>query len=738
MVKYFEKFNQHRLNYVIENKEKFSVKVYDDDYNPFLIPKKYLLKSTKGVISVSYHQPHNRNFGRFFANDSISLQSFAREIRHTIASEFYDDVDIVNCHPIILRHLCNKYDVPCDRLNDYIENRDEHLTDLMKENKIDRDDAKQVFLSIINNGSRDYRNLENPTKFVKRFKRELSDILEELVEQYPSEHEKRKKLNPENAIGSTINAIMCDMENQILQCILKFYKDASIITDNCVLCFDGVMIPKHKNTESLIPDCEKYILEKTNITINLKIKPMDEGFELPAEIPNYTEHTNFDPKDEFCFLEFDEKWRGRHFISENEIIEQTRNDLNRVFCRVEQGGGFIVKKTDCDDNLYDILDRNCNFSDMYFTYSNPDGSMKEMSFKRYLQVFSNYINRYRAIDFAPNNNDPKLFNLWSGYKAHKLNYDLDITPIQLILQHIKEVYCNGCDISYEYFLDLLYFILKYPEKPLGVATFLYSNKQGSGKNVILDFLQKYVFGDTLTYYTTGLENVLEKHNHMLKNKKVVVVDELASAQDTFHGNFDKLKSMMTGGSIVINPKGVNQYSIKNVLGWFLISNNEDCLKIESSDRRYFCLNVSEKYVGNKKYFKSLTDTFTQDNGNLFYTYILNRGNERDINIRIPPINAFKRELITKSWSNSVRFLFDLKCRLSNENDDDCDDEPNDDEEGNSRYVSSSKLFHDYTEWCSENRERVKTATRFGTDIKNYITKTRKTGGYIYDLESMKF
>ena len=48
--KFYEKFDQHKLNFIIENSEKFPIKTYDDDYNPFLIPKKYLLKSTKGII----------------------------------------------------------------------------------------------------------------------------------------------------------------------------------------------------------------------------------------------------------------------------------------------------------------------------------------------------------------------------------------------------------------------------------------------------------------------------------------------------------------------------------------------------------------------------------------------------------------------------------------------------------------------------------------------------------------
>ena len=143
----------------------------------------------------------------------------------------------------------------------------------------------------------------------------------------------------------------------------------------------------------------------------------------------------------------------------------------------------MIKKTDCTDNLMDIVDRNSNFTDIYFKYF-EDGKLKELSFKRYIQLFSNSIKRYRSIDFAPDNTDPLLFNLWTGFEAQKIeNHEktLGISSIRLILAHIKEVYCSDCEESYEYFLDLLYYIIKYSGKPLGVATFLYSKNRGPGK-----------------------------------------------------------------------------------------------------------------------------------------------------------------------------------------------------------------------------------------------------------------
>jgi hypothetical protein len=722
-----ETFDQRKLNYIITNDRKFKFRIYNDTYDPVLVAKKYLCKSKKGVVKTKYNYSKNSDhYGRLFAKDSVSLQNICREIRHAIAKDYYDDLDMVNAHPVILKFVCEENDISCDRLSEYIENREAILKDVIDECDIDRDNAKQIFLSLINSGTADYDNLSNPTKFLKRFKNEMDNTLNNICSIFAQIYESCKKSNPDNPKGSTINRIMCDYENQILQCILQFYKDKGIIKNNCVLCFDGIMIPKNEKIAEHIEECEDYIFENTRIPAKLKIKEMDEGFKLPIDIPEYVEYEPFDVNDSFCFLDFKNKWHEHEFKSEGDMIIMCP-DLRRVFCTVDKGSGTNIKKTDCGDDIIDMVDAKQCISSMFFYIVNDKKKekkkeKKKFTFRQFIESFANDINSYRKFVFEPNNNDPALFNLWRGYQAIEIE-EVDMDLIQPMLSHIREVYCDNCDVSYNYFLDLLYYMIKYPERPLGVATFIHSQKQGSGKNIVLDFLQKYVFGNNVSYYTTGLDTILEKHNTILKNKKFVVVDELASSSDNWMGSFDKLKSMMTGNSILINPKGLNQYSIPNLLSWFLVSNHEDCIRIEQSDRRYFCLSVNEKYVGDVDYFKMLSkSSFNQQCGNAFYTFIIDRCKDRDVNIRIPPMNAFKKSIISRGFSTSLRYLYELEgVEL---------DRPED------ALVSASDLFERYTWWCSNNREKVKSSTKFFLDIKSYIVKKRTAKGYVYNLNTI--
>ncbi len=57
----------------------------------------------------------------------------------------------------------------------------------------------------------------------------------------------------------------------------------------------------------------------------------------------------------------------------------------------------------------------------------------------------------------------------------------------------------------------------------------------------------------------------------------------------------------------INLKGKNQYNVDNLSNFIFISNHNYSLYLEKGDKRYFCLEVNEKYLQNDTYFKILTN-----------------------------------------------------------------------------------------------------------------------------------
>ena len=86
------------------------------------------------------------------AKGGLSLQCLPRKVRHTISGEFYWDIDMVNAHPIILEHFCEKHKIPHQHLFKLNSNREEKLQEAVKEFSgiSTRDEAKVLFLSMIN------------------------------------------------------------------------------------------------------------------------------------------------------------------------------------------------------------------------------------------------------------------------------------------------------------------------------------------------------------------------------------------------------------------------------------------------------------------------------------------------------------------------------------------------------------------------------------------------------------
>ena len=83
------------------------------------------------------------------------------------------DIDIINCHPVILNYLCNKNNVDCNILKNYIENRELILSSFGEDRKI----IKELFLSILNGGFKDiYSDDKQTNNYLKLFENELLEF----------------------------------------------------------------------------------------------------------------------------------------------------------------------------------------------------------------------------------------------------------------------------------------------------------------------------------------------------------------------------------------------------------------------------------------------------------------------------------------------------------------------------------------------------------------------------------
>lgn len=250
------------------------------------------------------------NVGRVNPNRSLGLHTIRREIRHTLARNYYYDVDIVNAHPVILSQLCEKMGVDCKNLDEYIANRSKHLKDVMDTYKVTRDQAKNLFIRLLYFGEFKFwckdNNIPEDTqesKYLTKFSKELNKIGAKIVlanKELKKQIEKCKdeEINEFKEKGTIVSYVLQEIECQILEEIFKYCKDNNVINNNGVLCNDGLMIPKHSFRPELIQEFELLIKDRLGYELKFEVKEMTQGYSLDElranQTVDYDKITDFD------------------------------------------------------------------------------------------------------------------------------------------------------------------------------------------------------------------------------------------------------------------------------------------------------------------------------------------------------------------------------------------------------------------------------------------------------------
>ena len=260
--------------------------IYDTEYEMLL---KYISKiNTEGKIPVKYIK---KNYGRSNPENGYGLHNIRREIRHTLSNEFYIDIDVVNCHPVILHQILIHNKIECKYLTKYIENRNDYLNKVMETYNLNKDKAKILFISLLYGGSYNKWLKENNSDIIieeiQLFNEELwkiGDIIcdnnKELNTWVLNKH-KDDKIKKFNYNSSTVSYYLQEKEVQILEalyllCIDKGY----IINNNCVLCADGIMLQKELFNNNILNEFQEIIKLNFDIDLTFTTKKMDSDYSL--------------------------------------------------------------------------------------------------------------------------------------------------------------------------------------------------------------------------------------------------------------------------------------------------------------------------------------------------------------------------------------------------------------------------------------------------------------------------
>ena len=668
-----ELFNADVLQYIINNYDKFKDEKWDGEerratvIDPLILSRKFLKRSRNGKIPVSYRQ--NGGKGRYCAVGSVSLQNMPKSIRHSIAKYFYVDIDMVNAHPIILLHMCKYKGFSCSSLEYYINNREECLKEITFNGVYDREQAKNVYLSLTNGGCSSFYKVDKKTEHLIKYKEELEKIHKLFSstnnDEFQKVKEKRIQKNKTfNHEAGYMNTLLCDMENSILMDMFEYFGSP----DNSVFCFDGLMLPCCKDNDPKnygtitynIEGCNAYIREKYQMPLfEVCIKDMDKGYNyfLLNDVPKYITpeldyyvHFKKLVNDEGVYQEWVDEWieNSLKFIeNEGKVFYITRNKRITTFSDKTQeirDNWTPIRPED----IYNAIGKvTCKIINEKYDYnfSNKFMRMEKKEQKKY--ILEHNLSNSDIEDLTKKYKYDTLYSKCSKDRGY-LNYLIDNRKIETytntdffpLLKRMDNPQLDGVfniftqfpyeDIDIEPSLNfensLLYKHLQNDffnndEGELNhfldhIADIIQDPAQIKGVSHLFYSRQGCGKGMLLKFITKllGTGNVIpivntdqyfDKNFNSDTSNKLLKVFEEVSEKGSAFKNHNRLKGEQTAESERIEPKGIDPYYNRHCSRFWYFTNNKNSLYIESDDRRNTLHEISDEHQDNYEYFKPI-------------------------------------------------------------------------------------------------------------------------------------
>lgn len=275
----------------IYSNEKHQLETYAKNYN----------KKT-GCHQVKYKKP-NHKWGRVFPVKSLGLTCFAKQTRNTLIKGRYGDYDLSNAQPSIVYNICKSNNIPCPFNEQYNNNRETILAEVMETYSVSRDKAKTLFIRLAFFGTL-YGWLKEcgldltlqPTVFISNFIKELNAVAIVVKNANPELYEVCRKMKEnkgqKNVIGSFFSLYLQEYETRIMECAIRYLTNDTSITNHpkspmkiLTYEYDGIKLLKENvelygGTEKLLIDLQNVILEQTGFSMIFEEKSIDKFYDL--------------------------------------------------------------------------------------------------------------------------------------------------------------------------------------------------------------------------------------------------------------------------------------------------------------------------------------------------------------------------------------------------------------------------------------------------------------------------
>ena len=629
------------------------------------------------------------NFGRQYAS---GIQKLPKEIRGYLTDLNYTDVDMTNCHPVLLIHLFKTEGLPVPTiLQQYCDNRE----NILHTNNITKLDV----LATINK-DRLY-NIDND--WLHLLHKELKVLKDKLWDKHPNLRAPSTKRQSHKK-SSVMNKLLCNQESIILEMVLDKLR---II--NPVKMFDGFMY-KHNDryeTNNKMLENLNGLTEEWNIKWTVKdpqpfIYPTDRVFTpyvrpgclihlTPEEINHIDNH--IDVNEERTYESVKKKFEETNFM----VLYPLQ------YCKIHINADGLETLYRYDRtkllNTYESL-----FFEFIFT---DEKGVTHTSLKPFVKswLIDESHRTYECIDFLPPPLfcPPNTYNLYRGMRYELLEKKGVVADddIDVFLNHIRLLSGEQeTDRVYTYMLNYFAHMIQFPGK-IPTTGMIINSPQGFGKNIFFDNFGFKVLGQEAVLSTANADRFIGRWRKVIS--KFLGVYNEASCKDTF-GVEGKLKELITEPILDWEEKGKEPVTVRNFVRMIALTNKDNPIAVETSDRRWQVIEITGT-AETPEYFSRLGQAFENDAKILGFVNYLKKIDISKWNAQRDRVETdYYKSLKSINVAPRERFLAQFALNLT-------------DAPGEIIY-SPTDFYKLYVEYMEKKGYKPESVTMFGMKMKN--------------------
>ena len=610
----------------------------DESTKKLLRKYKRMRKNGNQVTVVYEFGTHfrRRRIGRITPENGVGLQGFPSDVRAYLAMPYYFDVDMKNAQPVILLKICKEKGWPCEKLEEYVNNRSKWLENIMAIMNCSRAEAKELCLSVMF-GGKPFKS--NTPDFVHILAAELTIIGGKIIKDFP-EIFALCKSRPHPA-RTCVALVLQDQERHIFQCLDEFLTEKGRMVG--VNIHDGGLVERLDGEMefpvSLLRDAETHLLNATGFSIELDVKPLVHSFE-------------FKPLEgmKTLYISQSEYETRRKIVEEKYFICNMTNTI----CYSDPMEGIVHIPMHNRSAL-----RQYNF---VHTHNNVE------VLDEFLPIWTRDVKArsYNNLYFWPDLNHERDgdYNIYQGLQgmldAPKMVDSPNKTAIverfqMLIAINAGEPTREEHAACRDYITKWFALMIQRPWERPTVALIFVNQMHGSGKDTLCNFIGNKVVGKRYFKNIINAETQLfGPHCTAYEGTIFMKLEEVNGAQTRKYA--DMLKGMVTAESMRINPKNIQEYDIDVFPHIAMTTNSPVPVRTEMSDRRYSINYTDSTYVGNVEFWNETYRIFgLPEAGAVVYDHLMSI-DLSGFNPKQFPNTEYRQNLMADEVPLELRFL----------------------------------------------------------------------------------